>query len=79
MTPLQWAVLSAYARALPEDSETRRALDAATAQGAPGPSGQRVALTLARHAGMIDGQRITEFGRDAARRFLARLPSKGQP
>lgn len=73
MTPLQWAVLSAYARALSDTHPHRAPLDRATQAGAPSPAGQRVALELARQSGMIEG------GRTAARAYLPRLgiPAKG--
>lgn len=73
MTGLQWAVLSAYARTLPEGSEVRRAIDAVTARAEPTPGGKRVALTVARAAGMVDGHRITPTGILAAATFLPRL------
>ncbi|GGN27319.1 hypothetical protein [Deinococcus daejeonensis] len=79
MTPLQWAVLSAYARALTATHPHRAPLERATQAGAPSPAGQRVALELARQSGMIEGDRITEWGRTAARAYLPRLgiPAKG--
>lgn len=73
MTPLQWAVLTAYARMLPSESDTRQRIEAALAQATPTPAGQRVAVTLAEQSGMIEKGRITEFGRDAAKQYLARF------
>lgn len=76
MTGLQWVVLSAYARVMP-DGPVRRDLLTALDAGQPTPSGQRVARTLAESAGMLERGRITEHGRKAARVFLSRFPAKG--
>lgn len=76
MTGLQWVVLSAYVRVMP-DSERRRVIVEALDAGQPTPSGQRVARTLAESAGMLERGRITEHGRKAARVFLSRFPAKG--
>ena len=73
MTGLQWAVLTAYARTLPTGSAARCALDEATAAGTPAPAAQRVALEVARQSGMVEGGRVTEWGRSAARVYLSRL------
>lgn len=77
MTPLQWVVLSAYARVLPSESDTRQLIDAALNASTPAPSGQRVAVTLAEASGMLEKGRITEFGRQAARRYLPHLKTRG--
>lgn len=76
MTGLQWVVLSAYVRVMP-DSERRRVIALALDASQPTPSGQRVARTLAESAGMLERGRITEHGRKAARVFLSRFPAKG--
>lgn len=72
MTGLQWAVLTAYARTLP-DGAARQAVEAATGAATPTAGAQRVAWTVAQASGMVEGQRLTEFGRLAARRYLPRL------
>ncbi|NTY02107.1 hypothetical protein [Deinococcus sp. JMULE3] len=79
MTPLQWVVLSAYARALSDTHPHRAPLERALSGRAPSPAGQRVALELARQSGMVEGDRITAQGREAARAALRRLgiPAKG--
>ena len=77
MTPLQWVVLAAYARVLPTDSDTRQIIDAALSVSTPAPSGQRVAVTLAEASGMLEQGRITEFGRQAVRRYLPTLKARG--
>ncbi|MVN85171.1 hypothetical protein GO986_00090 [Deinococcus sp. HMF7620] len=77
LSPLQWAVLSAYAALLPS-GELRAALEAVTRQHAPQAARQRVGLTLAEAAGMMKRGHLTEFGQDAARAYLPRLNLGGQ-
>lgn len=78
MTPLQWAVLTAYARTLPL-GETRAHIEAHAARaGLTGPRA-RLGVRLAQASGMLEGERLTEFGRDAARRYLPRLAAKVAP
>lgn len=78
MTPLQWAVLTAYARALPAGSETRVMIEAHAARsGLEGPRA-RLGVSMAEASGMIEKGRITEFGRLAARRYLPTLAARGQ-
>ncbi|PTA68995.1 hypothetical protein C8263_04135 [Deinococcus arcticus] len=69
---MQWAVLSAYAVLLPPGA-LRAALEDVTGQHAPQPHRQRVGLTLAEAAGMMERGRLTEFGTCAARAYLPRL------
>lgn len=76
MTGLQWAVLTAYARTLPRDSEARQLLEAKTKEGQPTPAGARVGRMVAEASGLLKRGQITPEGVQAARAFFPYLTAK---
>lgn len=73
LTGLQYVVLSAYLRVLPERSDLALRIGQALG-GEPLPASRaRVAVTLAEQSGLLEHGRITEFGRKAARAYARQL------
>lgn len=74
MTPLQWAVLTAYARSLPPGDERQR-VQTLTDGAQPVRCGP--AQLLAQSLGFTDRRGITAQGTAAARQYLAAPGQRG--
>lgn len=69
MTPLQWAVLTAYARSLP-GGDFRQAVQAVADKHAPQPARQGAAVILADSCGLTKHGKLSRLGKLAAVKLL---------